>query len=228
VKLAQLAADLPEVLEIDINPFLVDERGVVAVDARVSIARSETAGRGQRGHPRFAIRPYPKEWEKHLALKDGTPVFVRPIRPDDEHLYERFFANVTNDDLRLRFFAAIKTLDHVRLARFTQIDYARAMAFIAIDERTGDLLGVARIHADANYDTAEYAILIRSDFKARGLGRLLMQTMLDYARAEGLRTVHGQVLAENTAMLQMCKELGFHVSPDTRDPATYIVRLTLN
>ena len=228
VKLAQLAADLPEIREIDINPLLADENGVIALDARVSIAPPEASGCGRRGHPRFTIRPYPKEWEKHSTLKDGTPIFIRPIRPEDERLYEHFFANVTADDLRLRFFAPIRTLDHRRLARFTQIDYSRAMAFIAIDKRSGELLGVCRLHADANYETAEYAILVRSDFKGRGLGWLLMQMMLDYARAEGLRTVHGQILAENTTMLTMCKELGFELAADACDPSTYSVRLAVS
>ena len=134
VKLAQLAADLPEVRELDLNPILADENGVIAVDARIAVAPIGLAGRGALGHPRFAIRPYPKEWERHFTLRDGMAIFVRPVRPEDEPLYGPFFAAVTEQDLRLRFFAPVKEFGHAFIARLTQIDYARAMAFIAIEE----------------------------------------------------------------------------------------------
>src|SRR5262249_10469241 len=125
--------------------------------------------RGPSGHPRFAIRPYPKEWERRTELRDGTKILVRPVRPEDEPLYGPFFAAVTQQDLRLRFFAPVKEFGHTFIARFTQIDYARAMAFIAIEESSGNMLGVVRLHADANYERGEYAILVRSDLKGRGL-----------------------------------------------------------
>ena len=140
VKLSQLVADFPEIREIDLNPVLADETGVIAVDARVSVARIEKLYLGLSGNPRFAIRPYPSEWERHIKLRDGTAVFVRPVRPEDEPLYPPFFAAVTPADLRLRFFAPVKDFSHTFIARFTQIDYARAMAFIALDEATGAML----------------------------------------------------------------------------------------
>jgi acetyltransferase len=227
VKLAQLAADIPQLRELDLNPLLADHDGVLAVDARVAIGPVETVYRGPAAHPRFAIRPYPKEWERRIALREGTPVLVRPIRPEDEALYGPFFAKVTEHDLRLRFFAPVKDFGHRFVARFTQLDYARAMAFIAIEEQSGEMLGVARLHANADYDTAEYAILVRSDLKGRGLGWLLMQTIIDYARAEGLKIVEGQVLRENATMLNMCRDLGFKISPDPKDADLCIARLSL-
>jgi acetyltransferase len=227
VKLAQLAADLPEIRELDLNPLLADQNGLIAVDARVSVAPVQPASRGPRDHPRFAIRPYPKEWERHIALKDGTRVFVRPLRPDDEPLYGPFFERVTDQDLRLRFFAPVKDFGHAFVARFTQIDYARAMAFVAIDEASGSMLGVVRLHANANYDTAEFAVLVRSDLKGRGLGWFLMQLIIEYAREEGLQTIEGQVLSENAMMLSMCKELGFEIVSDPHDAETCIVKLAL-
>ncbi len=226
VKLAQLAADFPEIREIDLNPVLADETGVIAVDARVSVAPVEQR-RGPSGHPRFAIRPYPKEWERHVTLKDGTALLVRPVRPEDEPLYGPFFAKVTQQDLRLRFFAPVKEFSHMFVARFTQIDYARAMAFLAIDGSSGDMLGVVRIHADADFNNGEYAILIRSDLKGHGFGWLLMQQMIEYARAEGLKCVRGQVLQENTEMLAMCRRLGFKIESDPEDPCVVIVSLPL-
>ena len=180
-----------------------------------------------RGHPRFAIRPNPQEWERHLALRDGTRVFVRPIRPEDERLYGPFFAHVTPEDLRLRFFAPVKDFGHAYVARFTQIDYARAMAFIAIDSASGNMAGVVRLHADANYETGEFAILVRSDLKGRGLGWLLMQQIIDYARSEGPKTIEGQILRENSTMLEMCRELGFAVGPDPNDADICVARLAL-
>jgi acetyltransferase len=228
VKLAQLAADLPELRELDLNPVLADERGIVAVDGRVALAPVEPVRRGPSGHPRFAIRPYPTEWERHTTLRDGTGILVRPVRPEDESLYGPFFAAVTQQDLRLRFFAPVKEFGHTFIARFTQIDYARAMAFIAIEASSGKLLGVVRLHADANYEHGEYAILVRSDLKGRGLGYLLMQMIIEYARAEGLKAIEGQVLSENTAMLEMCKELGFHLASDPDDPDTCLVRLAIS
>ena len=224
VKLAQLAADLPEVRELDLNPILADKDGLIAVDARVAVAPAAAAGRGDRGHPRFAVRPYPKEWERHTALRDGTKIFVRPVRPEDEPLYGPFFAAVTPEDLRLRFFAPVRDFSHIFIARFTQIDYARAMAFIAIDEASGRMLGVVRLHANANYDTGEYAILVRSDMKGKGLGWLLMQMILEYSRAEGLKTIEGQVLRENVMMLAMCRELGFDITTDPDDADVWLVK----
>ena len=228
VKLAQLAADFPEIREIDLNPVLADETGVIAVDARVSIAPVERSAHAPPGHPRFAIRPYPKEWERHLKINGGMAVLVRPVRPEDEGLFREFFANVTQEDLRLRFFAPLKEFSHSFIARLTQIDYGRAMAFIVIEEKSGKMLAGARLHANADYDRGEYAILVRSDLKGRGLGWLLMQLLIEYARAEGIRTIEGQVLSENAKMLKMCKELGFAISHDPDDPTLSDAKLSLS
>ncbi|WP_018260863.1 bifunctional acetate--CoA ligase family protein/GNAT family N-acetyltransferase [Methylobacterium sp. WSM2598] len=230
VKLAQLAADLPEVRDLDINPLLADETGVIAVDARVAVAPSPAAGRRDAGrgpsHARFAVRPYPTEWERRIAL-DSVSAFIRPVRPEDEGLFEDFFRHVSEADLRLRFFAPVRDFSHAFLARLTQLDYARAIAFVALDDETGAMMGAVRLHADANHETGEYAILIRSDLKGIGLGWALMGLMLDWARAEGIRHVEGQVLRANTTMLTMCRKLGFAVGTDPSDPEVMLVRLDL-
>jgi acetyltransferase len=227
VKLSQLVADFPEIREIDLNPVLADETGVLTVDARIAVAPVDAARRGAAGNPRFAIRPYPTEWVRHMQLRDGTAIVVRPVRPEDEPLYGPFFAAVTPNDLRLRFFAPVKDFSHAFVARLTQIDYARAMAFVAIDEASGAMLGVVRLHADANYVSGEYAILIRSDLKGHGLGWSLMQLMIEYARSEGISTITGQVLRENVMMLDMCRNLGFRVASDPQEPTSAIVTLQL-
>jgi acetyltransferase len=229
VKLAQLIADLPEVRELDLNPLLADASGVIAVDARVAVGPVSEVARGRGGgHPRFAIRPYPKEWERTLAVQGGLSVFVRPVRPEDEDLFRTFFAAVTPEDLRLRFFAPVRDISQAFIARLIQLDYARAMAFVAIDKESGAMLGAVRLHIDANFTVGEYAILVRSDLKGRGLGWALMQLMIEYARAEGLGVVEGQVLRENTTMLAMCQQLGFDVAvdPESSDLCTVRLRVT--
>ena len=226
VKIAQLAADLPEVRDLDINPLLADASGLLALDARVAVAPVETNVKGP-GHPRFAVRPYPSEWERTLSLSDGRRIVARPIRPEDEALYPQFLEQVSAQDLRLRFFAPMREFSHAFIARLTQIDYARAMAFVAIDEARHNLLGVVRLHSDANYEAGEYAILLRSDLKGQGLGWQLMQLIMAYAKSEGLKRIEGQVLTENTVMLRMCEELGFHIVQDREDPTVVSATLAL-
>jgi acetyltransferase len=117
VKIAQLAADLPKLRELDINPLLADGEGIIAVDARIAIAPLAPGSRKGRGHPRFAVRPYPKDWERDLMLDNGRRIFVRPMRPEDEDLVKEFFRHVTPEDLRLRFFAAVRDFSHPFIAR---------------------------------------------------------------------------------------------------------------
>jgi len=226
VKLSQMAADIPEIRGLDINPLLADEAGVLAVDARVAVGRMARKFGGS-GPANFAVRPYPSQWQRHIEVKGGWRIFVRPIRPEDEPLIHAMLQHVTGHDLRLRFFDSMKEFSHEFIARMTQLDYARSMAFVALDEASGEIAGVVRIHSDSIYQTGEYAILLRSDLKGRGLGWTLMQLLIEYARAEGLKTIWGDVLAENTVMLQMCRSLGFEVKPDPVEHDIYRVRLVL-
>ena len=224
VKLAQMAADIPEVAELDINPLLADETGVLALDARAAIRKPARLFAGQT---RLAVRPYPSQWEGELALRDGSRVLVRPMRPEDEPAVHRFLARVTAEDLRLRFFHAMKEFSHSFIARLTQLDYARAMAFVALDPKTGEMMGAVRLHSDSLYESGEYAILLQSDLKGKGLGWALMQLLIRYARSEGLKRLFGQVLAENSTMLSMCRDLGFTVTADPTDHSIVDVMLDL-
>jgi RimJ/RimL family protein N-acetyltransferase len=173
-------------------------------------------------------RPYPSQWERHLVLGDGWKVFARPVRPDDEPLILDLLQHVTREDLRLRFFDSIKQFSHPFLARLTQLDYARAMAFVAFDESSGDILGVVRLHADPARKSGEFAILLRSALKGHGLGWALMQMIIEYGKSEGLTQIIGQVLHENSVMLKMCRELGFEVKTDPEDFGLYDVTLVLD
>ena len=212
VRLSYLAVRHPEIREIDINPLLADDRGVIALDARVKVADAVREPRVP-----MAIRPYPSQWEADTTVDQIGALRIRPIRPEDEALYQDFFAAVTTEDRRLRFFGAGVDVTHDALARLTQIDYAREMAFVAVARATGKLLGVVRFIADPDYTRGEYAILVRSDLKGRGLGWRLMQHLIAYAKSEGLKELEGAVLSENSTMLRMCAELGFSVESDPND-----------
>lgn len=163
----------------------------------------------------------------HDVLPDGTRVLMRPLRPEDAALYPDFAAHVTLEDARLRFFTAISELSDERIDELTHLDYERAMAFIAIDEATGGMLGVVRLHLDEGKRDGEYAVIVRSALKGHGLGWLLMQRVIEYARMIGLARIHGQVLAENTTMLRMCEHLGFGIADDPATTGIKVVTLDL-
>jgi acetyltransferase len=221
VRASVLVSDHPELRELDINPLLADESGCIAVDARMQVEDEKRSPRRP-----MAIRPYPSAWETEIALRDFGPIHIRPVRPEDERLYEHFFANVSGEDLTMRFFTSAPERSHRFLARLTQIDYAREMAFVALS-KIGELLGVARLIADPDYKRAEYAVLVRSDLKGRGLGWQMMQHLIAYSRAEGLEELYGQVLTENTTMIEMCRELGFHIAVNPADVTLVNVTLPL-
>ncbi len=212
VQIAQLLVDLPEVVELDINPLRADAGGVIALDARVRVARTA-------GGERLAIRPYPAELEETLALAGGRRVRVRPIRPEDEPAHHAFLAKLNPEDVRFRFFNLVRQMPHSQMARYTQIDYDREMAFIALDaEAPGEpeTLGVVRAVAMPDRTQAEFAIVVRSDQKGHGLGHALLEKMIRYCRARGVAEVVGQVLPDNRAMLDLASSLGFqrHLLPD--------------
>jgi acetyltransferase len=224
-RVSQLVVDCPAVKELDINPLLADETGVIALDARIRIEPREVEMEGP--NPRLAIRPYPNQWEAWAGTDNGYRIFIRPILPADEHLYGAFVEKLSPEDIRFRFLTPRKEFSHKFIARFTQIDYARAMAFVALDKERKELLGVARLAADPDYTKGEYAIIVRSDLKGTGIGWALMRHLIRYAEKEGLRALVGDVLASNLPMLEMCRALGFEVSPDPEDLSIRKVRLKL-
>jgi RimJ/RimL family protein N-acetyltransferase len=166
--------------------------------------------------------------EHRVTLLDETSVLIMPLKAEDAALYPDFLKDVTVADLRLRFFAAMREMSPAMIDSLVHYDPKRAMAFIAIEEKTGAMLGVVRLHDDPNGDSAEFAILVRSQLKGHGLGWLMMKHMIACAKDKGLKVMHGQVLAENAAMLLMCTELGFQITDDPSERGVKVATLTLD
>jgi len=220
IRLGQLATDHPEIREVDINPLLADAAGAVALDARLRIEPARRAGAS-----RLAIAPYPKALESVERLRDGTVLSMRPLRPEDEPALHDLAAHMDHRDLRLRFFAPVRGLTHAVAARLSQLDYDRELALLA--ESDGMALGVTHFFADPDKQRAEYAIAVRSDWKGRGVGYLLMTRLIDIARRRGIGELVGEVLSENTPMLRMCRELDFTIAAERTDPSVMQVRKNL-
>jgi acetyltransferase len=222
VGLAQLLVDRPEVTEVDVNPLRVDPRGVIGLRARVRVAPPGLA-------ERLAIRPYPRELEEEVALPGGRRVLLRPIRPEDEPAHAAFFARLCPEDIRFRFFNLVRQMPHSQLARYTQIDYDREMAFIATAQgRSGahETFGVVRGVFLGDGSQAEFAVVVRSDLKGQGLGRALLEKLIRYCRARATREIVGQVLPDNRPMLELSRDLGFQTRLSAEDGVVE-VRLAL-
>jgi acetyltransferase len=208
IALSQMLADLPELAELDINPLWADQDGVLALDARVRVSHEARAGAAH-----FAIAPYPAELARTVVWQ-GESILIRPIRPEDESQHRAFVEQLRPEDLRLRFFSVRRELPRSELARLAQIDYAREMAFIAVrtlPDGSQQTLGVARAVTDPDNVDAEFAIIVRSDLKGRGLGHLLMGTLIGFVRGRGTRRLVGLVLRENLAMRSLALSEGFEI-----------------
>ncbi|HEV7275925.1 MAG TPA: bifunctional acetate--CoA ligase family protein/GNAT family N-acetyltransferase [Devosiaceae bacterium] len=221
---SQLLIDFPAITAIDINPLLADTDGVVALDARIEIDSSRLAVPGP--NPAMAILPYPSGWERLLEV-GGQAFRIRPIRPVDAELYPQFLKRITPEDMRRRFLIPTRNLSADLIVRLTQLDYDRDIAFIALAEPEGELAGIVRYSADPDHVRAEFGILVRSDLQGIGLGSGLMRCLIDYARQNQVAVLEGQVLRDNSAMLSLCRELGFTITSDPEQPTVMLVRLPL-
>lgn len=224
--IGDIAADFPEIVELDINPLLASSSGAIALDARIRVS----AARGIVPGHNFAIRPYPRNLEGQVLDRNGNSFPVRPIRPNDVEMLKAFVAQTDRDDLRFRFLSPLKKLPDQLVARLTQIDYAREMAFVLFDgdDRQGrSIIGVGRLAMDPDMERAEYAVLVRSDYHGTGLGHALMNKIIDYVSEQGVAELFGIVMRENQAMLAMCEKLGFKRKSVPGEPGLVEVVLSL-
>jgi acetyltransferase len=224
VAVAQIMVDLPEVMELDINPLWADADGVLALDARMRVATPALAGTD-----RFAILPYPRQLEETVNW-NGRALLIRPIRPEDAESHREFFTHVSLADMRLRFFGGRRELPASQLARLVQIDFAREMAFVAVENPgTADArtLGVVRAVSDPDNVEAEFALLTRTDLQRHGLGTLLMRKMIAYLRRHGTGAMTGYVLNDNTAMRAFMRRFEFEALPGSNQAGVTQYRLAL-
>lgn len=216
IRISYLIADCPEIQELDVNPLLVTPGDVIALDARVVLDR-ETRWQSLRPHSHLAIRPYPEEFVREAILKDGMPVLLRPIRPEDEPLWHSLLAACSPESLRLRFRDMFKATTHEMAARFCFIDYDRELGIVAERRTDGhrQLLGVGRLVADADHREAEYAVLVGDPWQGRGLGSLLTDHCLDIGQRWEVMNVTAEIEPENRRMIQLLESRGFQIQGNT-------------
>ncbi|MGH7169171.1 MAG: GNAT family N-acetyltransferase [Gemmataceae bacterium] len=223
-RFSQLLVDFPEIQEVDLNPVLAAPERVLALDARLLLC---PADRAPQQCPKLAIHPYPNQYEAPFRLRDGREVMIRPIRPEDEPLILALHAGHSEHTLRMRFFGLVKTLSRDSLIRLCHLDYDREMALTAVLRENGEprLLGVARYYLHPETGVAEFAVVVSDAYQRQGLGRHLMQRLIDIARECGVRRLVGQVLIENAPMLHLMHSLGFALPIPVRDQ---VVRVELS
>jgi acetyltransferase len=221
-RLSAIAAEVPEIRELDINPLLVSPKGVLALDARAVIARTPST------IDRLAIRPAPVEWTADAVTKTGLAVRIRPALPDDEAAVADFFEHVSMDDLRFRFLSGLKEVDRARLLEMVQVDYSRGVTFLALSADRQTVLATATLATDADQIDAEVALATRSDVKGQGVSWVLLDHVIRYAKAEGISVLEAVEDAYHESALQMEREMGFGVSSDPDDPTVRIARKVLS
>lgn len=225
VRLSQLLTDVDEVVGMELDPLHVEAGGVFALEATFRVEKRVR----RLGLRRFAIRPYPKELEREVEW-NGRRLLIRPIRPEDEQTLADLLNSLSPDDSRMRFFDTMRKLPRSQLARFTQIDYDREMSLVAIERDAGGRersLGEVRAVADPDHLAAEFAVVVDSKLKGHGLGRLLMERIVDYARAAGIGELRGETLAGNLRMQSLARSCGFTVTAGS-DAGSVDLRLVLH
>jgi acetyltransferase len=226
LRVSEMVCELPWLHEMDINPLIVDEHGAIAVDARI-VVDYHVVSPDRYAH--MAIYPYPGHLVSHWQLPDGTDITIRPIRPEDAKIEQDFVRSLSEEAKYFRFMQHLHELTPTMLIRFTQIDYDREMAFIAVthqDEREVQL-GVARYTMNPDGNSCEFAIVVADQWQHRGFAHRLMISLMDAARARGLTSMVGEVLSSNVNMLRLVEKLGFicHVGDD--DPNIVLINKSL-
>jgi len=223
VRVSDLVAAVPTIRSLSVDGIAVGEGRPCAPAEALSGTIGSAPGQADA---RFAIRPYPHHLAGIVAAADGTSYRLRPLRAEDEPALGEFGSRLSPEDLRLRFFQPMKRLSHEMAARLTQIDYDREMAFALLPQDSESLLAVVRLHRETRGDSAEFAVTVRSDLQGKGIGRLMMERIIAYARSQQLRSIFGIILAENRGMLKLARSLGFRLHTDPHDAT--VVRADLD
>lgn len=226
LRVSEMVCKLPWLKEMDINPLIADENGVLAVDARIVV--DDCAYTGDR-YAHMAIYPYPDHLVTHWQLADDTAVTIRPIKPDDAKIVQNFVHDLSDETKYFRFMNTIKELSPAMLIRFTQIDYDREMALIAVTRVNNSEveIGVCRYAINPDGDSCEFALVVSDQWQHKSIGHKLMTCLFDAAREKGLKTMEGEVLSTNVGMLELVGSLGFTIHTSEEDPTVKKVLMDL-
>jgi len=222
LRISDMVCELPHIEELDINPLFVTADGAIAIDARIKVHRPQTS---PVPYAHMAIHPYPAHLTTRSVLPDGAELIIRPIRPEDAEIEQAFVRNLSPEAKYFRFMQTIEELTPEMLVRFTQIDYSREMALIAIVRDGGKEkeIGVARYTINPDGKSCEFAIVVSDERQKQGIGSALMKGLMEAARSQGLRSIEGEILADNHRMIELMESLGFSSRPDPSDPGLRLV-----
>ena len=222
LRISDMVCELPHIEELDINPLFVTADGAIAIDARIKVHRPQTT---PVPYAHMAIHPYPAHLTTRSVLPDGAELIIRPIRPEDAEIEQAFVRNLSPEAKYFRFMQSIEELTPEMLVRFTQIDYSREMALIAIVRDGGKEkeIGVARYTINPDGRSCEFAIVVSDERQKQGIGSALMKGLMEAARSQGLRFIEGEILADNHRMIELMESLGFSSRPDPDDPGLRLV-----
>jgi acetyltransferase len=218
IRFSQLVSETPRIKEADLNPLLAAPDGIAALDARIVLHDWNIA---DRDLPRTAIRPYPSAYVEQWTARDGSAVTIRPIRPEDEPSMVRFHEHLSDRSVYLRYFHHLPLsarVTHERLTRVCFIDYNREMVLVA-EAKDAGIVAVGRLTREHSSDEAEFALLVSDPWHEHGLGTELLRRLISLARNEGIRRVFGEILGENRAMQEICRQLGFELRYSIEDGA---------
>jgi len=226
IRLSYLAADYPEIQELDINPLIVTADDVIALDARI-VVDQEILGKNIPEYAHLALRPYPERLIRKDVLRDGTPVVLRPIKPEDEPLWLEMLGSCSKESIYSRFRYDFHFNSHEVATQFCYIDYDREIGIVAEIDYEGRkrLIGVGRLISDSDLETAEYAVLVTDDWQNKELGHKLTAYCEEIARAAGIKTLYAETTRDNKGMISVFRKLGFAIEYDDGDNVSAVKKL---